>query len=367
MVPDLLTLFPEYRRPQYKAKIDEQTQEYLKELREAYLHEGLVLYVGAGVSRSAGLPSWSELIQSLTLAMMTRKVHSAFEALGKIEDERYWEALSEIQADVERGADYVKPILMMARAIKTELKDDLPLAILRTFRRHAQRQALQKSREFTLRSSAPTSPLVEALISLARAERDTKGVQAIVNYNYDDILDEGLRKQNVRCVTVRSGKERIPQGSLPCYHVHGVLPLSGFWTRRTAHTKPANYGNFVFSEDEYHAEYSDPYKWSNMTQISLLGRHTGLFVGLSLEDPNIRRLIDVTFRQYPENVNYAILPRKKPLAASRDNKACVLRNLFEQVETSSFGRIGVRVIWVDSHKEVSQVVHRICDRSGAPL
>jgi hypothetical protein len=47
--------------------------------------------------------------------------------------------------------------------------------------------------------------------------------------------------------------------------------------------------------------------------MSLLGRYTGLFVGLSMEDPNIRRLIDVTHRQYPENLNYALLPRKRPL------------------------------------------------------
>jgi hypothetical protein len=81
----------------------------------------------------------------------------------------------------------------------------------------------------------------------------------------------------------------------------------------------------VFSEDEYHAEYSDPYKWSNMTQMSLLGRYPGLFVGLSLEDPNIRRLIDVTHRQYPENANYAILPRKNRLKGQTDGNDAVMR------------------------------------------
>jgi hypothetical protein len=122
----------------------------------------------------------------------------------------------------------------------------------------------------------------------------------------------------------------------------------------------ASYGNFVFSEDEYHAEYSDPYKWSNMTQISLLGRYTGLFVGLSLEDPNIRRLVDVTHRQYPEGHNYAILPRKRQLSGTRDTKGCVLRNLFEQVETSSFEKIGIRVIWVDSFEDIPCVLREIC-------
>jgi len=94
--------------------------------------------------------------------------------------------------------------------------------------------------------------------------------------------------------------------------------------------------------------------------MSLLGRYTGLFVGLSLEDPNIRRLIDVTHRQYPENLNYAILPRKRPLRGVRDNSDAVMKNLFEEVESNSFDRIGVRVIWVDSHEEIPSLLKRVC-------
>ena len=117
----------------------------------------------------------------------------------------------------------------------------------------------------------------------------------------------------------------------------------------------------MFSEDEYHEEYADAYRWSNMTQISLLGRHTGLFVGLSMEDPNIRRLIDVTHRQYPDVLNYAVLPRRMSLRSSSDSKKCVLRNLFEAVETASFAKIGVRVIWVDHYDDIPGVLKSICE------
>lgn len=185
------------------------------------------------------------------------------------------------------------------------------------------------------------------------------GVQAVVNYNYDDIVDEKLKEEKVRTITVRSGRDKIPPGALPCYHVHGVLPVASYWRRRTP-PRSMNIGNFVFSEDEYHAEYADAYKWSNLTQMSLLGRHTGLFVGLSLEDPNIRRLIDVTHKQYPEIVNYALLPHRRSLASSRDNRQVVLRNMFEGVETTSFAKIGVRVIWVDSHDEIPEVLAKVC-------
>jgi SIR2-like domain len=181
-----------------------------------------------------------------------------------------------------------------------------------------------------------------------------------VNYNFDDLLDEKLREQHVKCRTVVSGKDVVPPGTLPCYHVHGLISSREYTRRRLGRAQ----GTLVFSEDEYHAEYSDPYKWSNMTQMSLLGRYTGLFIGLSMEDPNIRRLIDVTHRQYPENVNYAILPRKNKMTGRKDNADSVMKNLFEEVESNSFGRIGVKVIWVDSFEEIPDIIRGVC---GAAL
>jgi hypothetical protein len=102
-----------------------------------------------------------------------------------------------------------------------------------------------------------------------------------------------------------------------------------------------------------------------MTQMSLLGRYTGLFVGLSLEDPNIRRLIDVTHRQYPENLNYAILPRKQRLDHQHNTSGAVMKNLFEEVEMNSFERIGVRVIWVDTFSQIPALLNRVCGAEAA--
>ncbi len=266
----LPSLFPEYRKEEYAARVSKENEKFRSELREAYFHKGLVLYIGAGVSRSVGLPNWPELIRSLTVTMMTQKVKSAIEAVGDIRDEKYWDIIHKIQEDVENTADYEKPILMMARAIKDVMGDNLPHAIARTLYRMKFRMwvvakgkqdmapflSKQNMAQFRLsKRTLPSSKLLDELVSLSRAERDIRGVQAIVNYNYDDVFDEKLREQNVRCKTVRSGRDRIPTGTLPCYHVHGVLPLQMLYKWG----KKLNYGNFVFSEDEYHTEYSDPY------------------------------------------------------------------------------------------------------------
>lgn len=370
----MLSLFPDFRKQKYITRVKKSQAELIDELKAAYLHRGLVLYLGAGVSRSIGLPNWPEVIRSLTVTMMTRKVRSAIDALEGLSDPKRVDAQVSIQQEVLEEADYDKPILMMARAIKDEFAEELAQLLSFNLYRALRRRLIMSLRRppsrFLAKSAIrkapdipiPDSPLITSIVALARSERDVSGVQAIVNYNFDDLVEEKLRQQNVRCKSVLSGRDRVPPGTLPCYHVHGVLPFRDYVDRVMGKRKKIeSKGNFVFSEDEYHAEYSDAYKWSNMTQMSLLGRYTGLFVGLSMEDPNIRRLIDVTHRQYPEISNYAILARRRSLANSKDTKQSVLRNLFEGVETSSFGKIGVKAIWVDAYEDIPQVLTQICE------
>lgn len=369
---NLRTLFPELRKSAYSLKDADRQKSLLNDLRGAYQHKGLVVYVGAGVSRSMGLPSWPELTRTLTVRMMTRRVQTAISSLEGLSDEQRWRFLENVSQELDSQEIQEKPILMVARSIKDQMAGELPRAIAallyrRVVLRYRRALIAYRDKRSPPEPTPPTSSLVDALVALARAERDARGVQAIINYNYDDLLEENLKHQNVRCTTVLSGSQRVPDGSLPSYHVHGLIGVRDFVDyqnslriKRSSRTKAMSAkGNFVFSEDEYHSEYSDPYKWSNMTQISHLGRFIGLFVGLSMQDPNLRRLIDVTHKQYPENYNFAILPRPVSLKSSKDSKQTVLRNMFEEVESNSFSKIGVQVLWVDSYDEIATLIRSV--------
>ena len=367
--PSLLDLFPGHRKAAYFKRASEVLSKSLRELARAYQHRGLVLYIGAGVPRSAGLPGWADLVRALTVRMMTRKVESAISALGELRDEARWQLFDELYEDLQVNQPVEKPILMLARSLKDQFADQLPGEIARILyrrfyirlRSEADRKAGPAPTEPFPAASLKRYPLLEAVAALARAERDAKGVQAIINYNYDDLLEEYLKAQQIKCMTVLSGGDRVPDGVLPSYHVHGLIRSSEYRARRPGSPRIPAHGNFVFSEDEYHAEYSDPYRWSNMTQMSHLGRYTGLFIGLSMEDPNIRRLIDVTHRQYPETRNFAILTRRNSLSRSKEDKRALLRNLFEEVETTSFDRIGVGVLWVDRHEDIPGLLKKIVE------
>lgn len=364
-------LFPAYSRANYDTQAQVRSNQLIEEVRQAYLGDGLALYIGAGISISLGLPSWNELINSLTVAMMSRRVTSAAQALEPLTDEERAIALNALLLAVKEQPPSQKPILMLARALKDQFGDELPQQVAahlygrlsptserffswvrRLFNSKAPLPALDSP--FTI----PTSPLLDALVALIRPQRNVVGVQAIINYNYDDILEEKLRQESVPCLTMMSGKQKLTRGKIPSYHVHGVLPVRQYFGA-SGKSKRIDNGNFVFSEDEYHSEYADPYRWSNLTQIGMLGRHKGLFVGLSMQDPNLRRLIDVTHRQYPEVWNYAILQRATKMPHD-DSKSIILRNLAEYVEEDSFQKIGVKVIWVDDIKtDVSLALARI--------
>jgi SIR2-like protein len=390
-VISLEQLFPPVLQAAWTNEASAVQQRNLESAREAYTRRGLVLYLGAGVSCSIGLPTWWHLIQSLTITMMTEQVDTALAELRKLTPERIAQAKLKIQEEVLDGAAADKSILILARSIKNHFGPRLPYEVAQALYRplfqsgdallHVLTRGTQGN---SLQSYAPlkNSELFKAIVNLARAQRDVRGVQAIVNLNYDDLIEEWMRDSGIRCDTLLSGRRPARDASLPCYHVHGVLPFRKVPEMEIGETVPPEkqraaledmrgrfIGNFVFSEDEYHTEYSDPYRWSNLTMINQLGRFSGLFVGLSLQDPNLRRLIDVTHRQFPDILNYAILTRKTPRTATSRSRQSTLQDLFEKVETDSFDDIGVKVIWTDNFDEVPARIFDICNidrRAGAP-
>ena len=317
------------------------------------------------------------MIRSLTVTMMSERVDEALGTQRNLSDEQRARGKLQIQEEVMEGAGADKSILMMARSIKTFFEERLAYEVAQSLYRPLLKSAANSFRliSMLLRNekhelgslrrfqNIERSPLFRAIVQLARAQRDVRGVQAIVNFNYDDLIEEWMRENGIRCDTLLSGHEAVRDSSLPCYHVHGVLPFRKLNEMKGTDglaLKPI-VGNFVFSEDEYHTEYSDPYRWSNMTMINQLGRYSGLFIGVSLLDPNLRRLIDVTHRQYPDIVNYALLTRKTPRGSGPDAKQSILQDLFEKVETESFANIGVQVIWTDNFDEVPARIMEICN------
>lgn len=110
----------------------------------------------------------------------------------------------------------------------------------------------------------------------------------IITYNYDDYLEQALQYWHIRHVSVYN--ENIKTNTrLSIYHPHGFLPYN---------TPPIKFDEYregiVFSESEYHALYNNPYSWAMVLQEHLYRERAFLFVGCSLSDPNLRRILEST-------------------------------------------------------------------------
>ncbi|GIZ51883.1 SIR2 family protein [Noviherbaspirillum aridicola] len=300
------------------AQRDEVLAAHLGKLRAALRAGRLSLVCGAGVSVDAGIPEWNLLLLNLLESMI--ELLSRDHALNL--DREAAEYLNR-----RHGASS----LILGRYLKNNLGKDYA----------------RKVRD-TLYSNEPSGcGLIDAIVDIARPERDGKPLDSIITFNFDALLEENLSRANIRNRAIYSEAVRHDPNELPVYHVHGYLPRSGRIPEGV---------EIVFSEDAYHNQFIDPFSWSNLMQLNKLTQNTCLFVGVSLTDPNLRRLLDVAWRKNPDKTigHYAIkkLPRSQGAGSAFDD----LARLLEEQDANT---LGVNVIWVEDYPEIPGIIRAI--------
>ena len=104
----------------------------------------------------------------------------------------------------------------------------------------------------------------------------------------------------------------------------------------------------VFTEGEYYDFFNRPHSVFNYTFLYLLREFNCLFVGLSMNDENVRRLLHYSTterRQHARTNTRTALRHFAILARSGSTRRDELTNL-------SLRRIGTRALWVDNHSEI---------------
>ena len=135
-----------------------------------------------------------------------------------------------------------------------------------------------------------------------RTEPDGAGLMAIVTYNYDSLVETVTQGSPCKWRPIWKSSELVRDGSRPIIHVHGYIPAAGS-------ASPAE--DIVFTEQQYHTAAHSPYSWSNLSQIQCLTSSTGLIVGLSLSDRNMRRLLDAVRVTPLHKPQFAILEQPR--------------------------------------------------------
>lgn len=145
-----------------------------------------------------------------------------------------------------------------------------------------------------------------------------------------------------------------PNQSLRLYHVHGFLPKVATKSQLdTLHIR-----SICLTEADYNMLYNQPYSWPIASQLSFFRENICLFIGCSLSDPNIRRLLEITAYNPPKH--YAILPM---MYKSTDASGAVVPKQFTtkdrlQIE-NHFYRIGINILWVRDYSAIPEWLHKL--------
>lgn len=161
----------------------------------------------------------------------------------------------------------------------------------------------------------------------------------VLTYNYDNYFEQYLDKYfGYIKYNVFYTESCFLNNSVPIYHIHGYLPFGKEINKKYEES-------IKLTEDDYNFLYNSPYSWQIETQLEAFRKNNCLFVGCSLTDPNIRRLLKLSIDSNKRH--YAIMSIDK-------------MNTFELVIVSHhFSKLGVDIIWTKDFTEFPTVLKQL--------
>ncbi len=307
-------------------------------LTKAFKDDKLVLVLGAGISLDFGIPTWHSLLQKLmihTLEKDNEKSNLYSILFNKI---------------------FTPNPLIAGRYLQNYFENNNS-----SFENIVRDVIYEKAKKET------NSPLLEEIVKLCVAPGKSPNLDSIITYNFDDILEYKLEKieMDIPFKSIYGNGMDVRNNELPIYHVHGFLPQNKKLDKQNAIT---------FGENNYHQQYSDIYSWNNIVQINKFRENTCLFIGSSLTDPNIRRLLDIALKQKGDNRKHHYIFKKKINKLYLTSKIefddfskkeevedilDVVIKMYESFEENDSSSFGVKTVWVNEWNEIPEILKLI--------
>ena len=271
-------------------------------LRKAFLEGKLTLYLGAGVSRDSLIPNWKELVLSLYYKIKNEELR-----------ERSWRPFPNyLYAISEYLIDHSdEPLDIIVRRLKLHF-DKNQEAILPEIKNVLYGKFFSQDTYHIPDNITRFNKTLGSIADICQnsSYRDKKGVNQIITYNFDNLLEIALNQRSCgdSFKAIWRHQQKVTNGNIPIFHVHGYLPLDNHEFRRK-HCSTTN--ELVLSEETYNEIAQNAFYWGNVIQMSSLVGNVGLMIGLSLTDRNIRRLLDAIKRLPRRTEKFIILPRPK--------------------------------------------------------
>jgi hypothetical protein len=183
------------------------------------------------------------------------------------------------------------------------------------------------------------------LIARTTAKR---GVAAVVTFNFDDLLERALDSRHIPYCVISD--ERRPSGpGVPVVHPHGFLSQDPV---------PAA---IVFTEDDYHRLSDTVFHWAATTILGHLRSRTVLFVGLSMSDPNLRRLLDAAHPQASVPAHWQIQQRHE----IRDHERAQVRANVQERAVKQAETLGLQQEDIKNDEQLSDAINAVLKQADS--
>jgi SIR2-like protein len=313
-------------------------------LRSHYRKRGLVLALGAGVSKGCRLPSWEQLLGRMGDACLGEG--KGRKLVKHLIDSRY-------------GLPAIAGILDSERPRKQSLVNLIRDALYEDFPFHEAAHTSRK-RDALIQFVQENNSTLRAVVSLCTEKRNGEylpnpQIVGVVNFNVDSVLRNYARaKSYPKWIfrTIEHPSDNRSRSRIQIYQMHGFVS----YTRRQPEGDDT-LQQCVFTEQEYFDFFNKPHSLFNYTFLYLLREYHCLFIGMSMLDDNIRRLLHYSTKERRE---YMDAPEKSGRAA--DNRA--LRHFAIMKRSDSHGlddlveaslrRLGTRGLWLDDYDEIPE-------------
>lgn len=327
---------------------EEEQENIITQVSEAFQDGQFALILGAGVSCSAGIANWNKLINSLLISFLSKELEN-IPSISQLDISQISNRLTNIDAS---------SALITARYLRKGLCKGKDTKLDKTFKQEI------KNSLYTLRDKKypKDSNLIKEIVHLCIPKRSGAKIKAVITYNFDDLIEQELKKQGIEFCSICTEDNTHSIEELPIYHVHGFIP------EYEEHYNIKNGNAPIFSEEEYHQVYSTPYHWSNLIQLSYFREYTCLFIGLSMTDPNLRRLLEISARQSNSPKHYAFLQRiqldnfikdKDIKFIDNEDVAAIYLDMHHKLQEELMKELGISVIWFKSFNDIPKILNKL--------
>lgn len=337
----------------------DEREKIILSLIETFKNRQFALFLGAGVSSSAGMPNWNKLLNSLFVSYLTNE----FDRSKNISDDNINEIVDRLNQVDEQSA------LMAARYLrkglsKQQVNDDTFVSTITN--------SLYELRD---KSKEENSTLLTSITNICMPRQNGARIRSVVTYNFDDLLEKNLSQKSIKHHSIYTDNENPSSDELPIYHVHGFLPED-----RSLYTS-LDKTTLVFSEEGYHHIYSDPYHWSNLIQLYNLKENNCLMIGLSMTDPNLRRLLDISAKNSELNRHFVFMNRLSKdkfiydVIDDKNENGIKIKSKIQKIENLESAELflkrhhklneeimkelSVNVIWYENYEEIPEILARL--------